>query len=167
MALLPIPFVLWGSVAFQKLLAPKYAQVREQVSILNSQLLNNLGGMATIKSFATEAYENERIRSASELYQQKNRDAIQYSAAFVPLMRMIVVLGFVATLVFGGQLVLAGSLNVGAYSVLVFMTQRLLWPLTSLANTLDLYQRAMASTTRILDLIQMTAAIKSGQKPYL
>ena len=41
----------------------------------------------------------------------------------------------------------------GFFSVLVFMTQRLLWPLTDLGETLDLYQRAMASTRRILDLL--------------
>ena len=33
------------------------------------------------------------------------------------------------------------------------MTQRLLWPLTRLGETFDLYQRAMASTRRILDLL--------------
>ena len=53
-------------------------------------------------------------------------------------------------MIFGGKLVLEGSLNVGVYSVLVFITQRLLWPLTSLGDTLDMYQRSMASTERVL-----------------
>ncbi|MEB3175392.1 MAG: ABC transporter transmembrane domain-containing protein, partial [Cyanobacteriota bacterium] len=60
MALLPIPFILVGSVAFQSLLAPRYAQVRERVSLLNSRLANNLSGILTIKSFVTEAEELER-----------------------------------------------------------------------------------------------------------
>jgi ATP-binding cassette subfamily B protein len=51
------------------------------------------------------------------------------------------------------MLTLDGELNVGAYGVLVFLTQRLLWPLTDLARTIDLYERAMASTRRILGLI--------------
>jgi ATP-binding cassette, subfamily B, bacterial len=42
------------------------------------------------------------------------------------------------------------------------MTQRLLWPLTRLGETLDLYQRAMASTTRIMDLLDMPSTINSG-----
>lgn len=162
MALLPMPFVFWGSVRFQRKLAPRYTAVREQVSILNGQLANNLSGIATIKSFTAEAHEISRIRRESERYSQRNQRAIVLSSAFVPLIRMIIAVGFTAILVFGGRLAYAGDLNVGAYSVLVFMTQRLLWPLTRLGNTLDLYQRAMASTTRVLDLLDTQPGIVDG-----
>jgi ATP-binding cassette subfamily B protein len=162
MALLPMPFVFWGSMRFQKRLAPRYAAVREQVSVLNSQLANNLSGIATIKSFTAEAHEQERVRQESEVYRQHNEKAIVLSSAFVPIIRMVIVLGFMAILVFGGRLAVQGQLNVGAYSVLVFMTQRLLWPLTRLGNTFDLYQRAMASTTRVLDLLNTRPQIDDG-----
>jgi ATP-binding cassette subfamily B protein len=46
--------------------------------------------------------------------------------------------------------------------VLVFLTQRLLWPLTRLGETLDLYQRAMASTQRLLNLLYTQPTITSG-----
>jgi ATP-binding cassette, subfamily B, bacterial len=163
MALLPMPFVFWGSMLFQKRLAPRYMAVREQVGLLNGQLANNLSGIATIKSFTAEAHEIGRIRQESEAYRESNERAITLSSAFVPLIRMIIVLGFAAIMVFGGQLAFTGQLNVGAYSVLVFMTQRLLWPLTRLGNTLDLYQRAMASTTRILDLMDTRPQIQDGE----
>ncbi|MCA9935748.1 MAG: ABC transporter ATP-binding protein [Anaerolineales bacterium] len=162
MALLPMPFVFWGSMRFQTRLAPRYTAVREQVSVLNGQLSNNLSGIATIKSFTAESHETARIREASQEYQVRNRAAIRLSSAFVPLIRMVIVVGFTTILVFGGQLALQGQLNVGAYSVLVFMTQRLLWPLTRLGNTLDMYQRAMASTARILDLLDTEAQILDG-----
>lgn len=165
MALLPMPFVIWGAFYFQRKIEPRYRQVREQVSLLNSQLSNSLGGIATIKSFAAEAYEVERIRDQSEAYRHSNRRAIAISSLFIPLIRMIIVMGFIAILVYGGQLVLDGGLNVGAYSVLVFMSQRLLWPLTALGNTVDLYQRAMASTTRVLDLLDIQPQIKDGNQP--
>jgi ATP-binding cassette subfamily B protein len=51
---------------------------------------------------------------------------------------------------------------VGFFSVLVFMTQRLLWPLTTLGETFDLYQRAMASTRRILDLLAVRPQVIEG-----
>lgn len=165
MALLPMPFVFWGSIRFQKKLAPRYQAVREQVSILNGQLANNLSGIATIKSFTAESHENVRIARESDIYSQRNQAAIRLSSAFVPLIRMIIVIAFTTILVFGGQLALRGDLNVGAYSVLVFMTQRLLWPLTRLGNTLDLYQRAMASTTRVLDLLDTKLTMIDGSEP--
>src|SRR5690606_25718621 len=55
-----------------------------------------------------------------------------------------------------------GELAVGSYTVMVFLTQRLLWPLTRLGDTFDLYQRAMASTTRILDLLDVEPAMRPG-----
>ena len=164
MALLPVPVVIYGSVWFQRKLAPRYTAVREQVGILNSQLSNNLSGIATIKSFTSESHEVERMRAESDIYRQRNKDAIALSSAFSPLIRMVIVAGFIAIMVFGGRLALDGTLNIGAYSVLVFMTQRLLWPLTRLGETFDLYQRAMASTTRILDLLDVEPQIVDGPR---
>ena len=60
MAFLPMPFILWGSLRFQKRIAPLYAAVREHVGILNGQLSNNLGGIATIKM--QERFYVSRIR---------------------------------------------------------------------------------------------------------
>lgn len=163
MAVIPVPIIIWGSLRFQRMLTPRYAAVREQVGILNSQLANNLGGIATIKSFTAEAREVDRLARESTVYMRANRSAIVLSSAFSPLIRMVIVSGFIAIMVFGGQLVLEGRLEVGVYSVLVFMTQRLLWPLTSLGETFDLYQRAMASTTRILDLLSIQPQVVDGE----
>ncbi|HEY9667713.1 MAG TPA: ABC transporter ATP-binding protein [Coleofasciculaceae cyanobacterium] len=165
MTILPIPFILWGSVAFQRLLAPRYADVRENVSLINSQLANNLTGMTTIKSFTAEEYELGRIDSLSEGYRISNKKAIALSAAFVPLIRMIILLGFTGILLFGGMNVVEGKLAVGTYSVLVFLTQRLLWPLTQLGETLDQYQRAMASTTRVMNLLDTPIEMHPGDIP--
>ncbi|PRP92961.1 putative multidrug export ATP-binding/permease protein [Enhygromyxa salina] len=163
MTMLPMPVVIAGSVWIQRRLEPRYAEVRERVGQLNGHLVNNLGGIATIKSFTAEDYEVGQIELRSRAYEAANRSAIRLSSAFVPGIRMVIVIGFAAILVYGGKLALAGELNLGVYSVLVFMTQRLLWPLTGLGTLLDQYQRAMASTTRALDLLDTEAKIVSGE----
>jgi ATP-binding cassette, subfamily B, bacterial len=162
LSMLPIPFIIWGSIAFQNRLAPLYADVREKVSFLNGQLSNNLTGITTIKSFTSEDYETQRIETQSHAYRQSNRRAIVLSAAFIPLIRIVIFLGFIATLFLGGLEVVAGRLSVGTYSVLVFLTQRLLWPLTRLGDTMDRYQRAMASTNRVMNLLDTPIAIRTG-----
>ncbi len=162
LSMLPIPLIIWGSIAFQNRLAPLYADVREKVSFLNGQLSNNLSGITTIKSFTSEDYETGRIETQSEAYRQSNRKAIVLSAAFIPLIRIVIFLGFIATLFLGGLEVVAGRLSVGTYSVLVFLTQRLLWPLTRLGDTMDRYQRAMASTNRVMNLLDTPIAIRTG-----
>jgi ATP-binding cassette subfamily B protein len=163
MAIVPMPIVVWGSIRFQRLLMPYYAEVRERVGRLNARLANNLGGITTIKAYTAELYETGQVERESAAYREANRRAIQVSAAFVPLIRIVILFGFTATLLYGGLEAVQGSLSVGTYSVLVFLTQRLLWPLTRLGETLD--QRAMASTTRVMAVLDTPFKIRSGGRP--
>ncbi|HSP60738.1 MAG TPA: ABC transporter transmembrane domain-containing protein, partial [Ornithinimicrobium sp.] len=164
LAFLPIPVIVAGSLWFQRHLIPRYAVVRAAVSRISGLVSANLGGMATIKSFTAEDRELARVREVSEAYRLANADAIRASAAFVPLIRMAILAGFTTTLLMGGWMALDGTLEVGLYSVLVFMTQRLLWPLTSVGEVLDLYQRAMASVRRILVLLdEVPVTVQGGR----
>jgi len=165
LAFLPIPLIVWGSLRFQVLMAPRYTAVRNEVEAINQDLANNLSGIAVIKSFTAEDRAAARIEAASQRYLAANQRAIRLSSAFVPLIRMAIVLGFMATLVWGGSMALAGTISVGIYSTLVFMTQRLLWPLTRLGQTFDLYQRAMASTRRIFALLDTEPDMQDGTTP--
>ncbi|MBD5830674.1 ABC transporter ATP-binding protein [Janibacter melonis] len=162
LAFLPIPLVIGGALVFQRRLQPLYARVREAVADLSGALSANLAGLATIKAFTAEPRETERISASSDAYRQANITAIRSSAAFVPLVRMAILAGFTCTLLVGGWQVLDGDLAVGLYSVLVFMTQRLLWPLTDVAEVLDLYQRGRASVVRVLGLLQEPVGVRPG-----
>ena len=162
MAVVPMPFIIWGALSFQKFLAPRYANVRERAGFINSRLANNLTGIATIKSFTAEGYELAQLSRESDDYRKSNRRAIKLSAAFIPLIRIIILIGFTGILFFGGMATVSGRLEPGIYTVLVFLTQRLLWPLTRLGETLDQYQRAMASTQRVMNLLDTPIAIRTG-----
>ena len=161
-AVLPIPLIVWGSFRYQRSLEPRYAKVRTAAGQMNALLENDLSGMSTVQSFTAEAHELQRVEALSNAYREANREAIRLSAAFTPLIRMAILVGFTATLLLGGWFTLEGTMAVGAYSVLVFMTQRLLWPLTRLGETFDLYQRAMASSTRVLDVLASPTDLKQG-----
>ena len=158
-ACLPVPLILFGAFWFQSRLAPRYAEVREAAGDVSARLNNNLLGLATIKSYATETLEAAHIDAASRAYKDANASAIRVSAAITPIIRMAILAGFTATLIYGGWLTLHGELAVGAYSVLVFLTQRLLWPFTGLAEVADMYQRSMAAIDRSMKLLETPIAI--------
>ena len=160
--ILPVPVILLIAFFFQKNLSPRYLAVRNAVGTLNNTIFNNLLGIATIKSFVTENLESDRINKLSNLYRLKNRHAIQLSSAFVPVVRMGVLSGFLGTMVVGSYLALNGTIEVGSYSILIFLTQRFLWPFTTLSETIDLFERSMASTKRVLDLLETEHTIKNS-----
>ena len=158
-ALLPVPAILFGAFWFQSRLAPRYTAVREAAGDVSARLNNNLLGLATIKAFATESFEASHIERASNQYRSANAGAIRVSSAITPVIRMAILSGFTATLLYGGWLTLHGELAVGAYSVLVFLTQRLLWPLTGLAEVADMYQRSIAAIDRAMKLLDTKVTI--------
>ncbi|GAB2574713.1 ABC transporter ATP-binding protein [Microlunatus antarcticus] len=162
LAFLPVPVIVIGSIVFQRRLEPLYARVRARAGDVSATISTNLGGLSTIKAFTAEAREVERVREVSTGYRDANLTTIRWSSAFVPLIRMAILAGFTSTLLLGGWLVINGRLEVGLYTILVFMTQRLLWPLTDLGETLDLYQRAMASTRRIFALMSERGDTRPG-----
>ena len=166
-SILPIPIILIIAFFFQRNLSPRYLSVRNSVGLLNNTIFNNLIGISTIKSFVTEKIESKRVSSLSNEYRLKNKHAIKLSSAFVPLVRMGVLSGFLGTMIIGSYLALDGTIAVGSYSVLVFLTQRFLWPFTTLGETVDLFERSMASTKRILDLLDTPQKIKDNKKSII
>ena len=161
-AFIPIPVIIFGSFRFTKTIASRYTRIRDAIETLNANLSNSLSGILTVKSFNREEREFTRISDSSVEVKSANYHAIRLSAAFIPIIRIAILFGFTATLLIGGYMALEGDINVAMYSVLLFITQRLLWPLTELGDTFDLYQRAMASFRRINTLKNTQPEIKNG-----
>ena len=161
-AFIPIPIIIFGSFKFTSTIANRYERIRESIETLNSNLSNSISGILNVKSFTRESKELERIETSSNEVKSANYHAIKLSAAFIPIIRVAILFGFTATLLIGGFLALDGEIKVATYSVLLFITQRLLWPLTELGDTFDLYQRAMASFNRIFSLKNESSEIGNG-----
>ncbi len=161
--LVPIPIILAGSFYYQRLIAPRYDAVRKSVGGLNSRLENNLGGIQVIQSFTAEKFEMQRVRESSETYKKANLHAIRLSAVYIPLIRMAIALGFGGILLLGAYWVLQdnGLLSVGELVLFSMLVQRMLWPLTRLGQTLDLYERARSSAARVFGLLNTPATIQS------
>ena len=163
-AFIPIPIIIFGSLRFTNRIAERYTKIRNDIENLNANLSNSITGILTVKSFNREKKESERITLSSNEVKSANYHAIRLSAAFIPIIRIAILFGFTATLLIGGFLALDGEIKVATYSVMLFITQRLLWPLTELGVIFDSYQKAMASFRRILNLKNTLPTIDNGNE---
>ena len=163
-AFIPIPIIIFGSLRFTNRIAERYTKIRNDIENLNANLSNSITGILTVKSFNREKKESERITLSSNEVKTANYHAIRLSAAFIPIIRIAILFGFTATLLIGGFLALDGEIKVATYSVMLFITQRLLWPLTELGVIFDSYQKAMASFRRIINLKNTTPTIDNGNE---
>ena len=162
LSLLPIPFVIGIAFYFQHKLAYLYEIVRQTSGNLASHIAYRLQGIATIKSYTTELYELEQLRKESNLYQEANRHANQVTAEYIPLVRMAIMVGFIMSLVVGGIYALQGKIPINWYATLVFLTQRFLWPFTSVTTITDMYERSLACAKRILSILNSPSTIQGG-----
>jgi ATP-binding cassette subfamily B protein len=156
-AMMPIPFVAALGIFFRERISSAYGIVREMGSTIASVISHNVGGIMSIKGFGTEDYERKRVVKVSKDYERASVYAVYMNGMFAPLVRVFVLTGFVYTLIKGGMLVFDGHIAVGSYSMLIFLTQRLIWPFTGLAGILDSYERSMSSVRRLLEILRMPA----------
>lgn len=166
--LAPLPFIIWGAWLFRRAISPRYTKVRESVGEVASRLENNLSGIMVIKSFSTEDFESARLNTVSEKYRDTNIHAIKLSALFVPLIRMLVAIGFAGVLLVGSYWVLSGNLygmTVAKLVVFSMMIQRVLWPMVRLGEVFDEYERANASARRIFGMLHTQSDIRDPQNP--
>lgn len=162
LTLLPIPFVIGIAYYFQHRLASLYEAVRQKSANLAGHIAYRLQGIAIIKSYTTQSYELELLRKESNIYQEANRNANRINAEYIPTVRMAIMFGFIMSLVVGGIYALQGKIPINWYAALVFLTQRFLWPFTSLTTITDMYERALACATRILNILDSSRTIYDG-----
>ena len=162
LTLLPVPFVILIAFYFQHRLATLYGVVRDRVEALSGHIVGRLMGITTIKSYTAEDYELACLSKESLAYKQENHKASRVNATYIPLVRMGILCGFIMSMLVGGRYALAGTLSISMYSVLVFLTQRFLWPFTTLTTITDMYERAMASVRRVFTLLAHRQTIVDG-----
>lgn len=164
LTLLPVPCVIAIAYFFQNRLATLYGTVRDRIASLSGHLASRLIGIMTIKSYSTQSFEVGCLERESLAYKQDNTVANRVNAAYIPIVRMGILCGFIMSLIVGGKLALTGGLSISLYSVLVFLTQRFLWPFTTLTTITDLYERSMASARRVFGLLELTPHIVDGSR---
>ncbi|KNC46107.1 ATPase [Thecamonas trahens ATCC 50062] len=167
--LTPIPVILAGSFLFQALIQPRYKVLRAKVGELAARLENNISGIAVTKAFTAEAFEFDRVDTVSSEYRDANFRAIRVAAAYIPVIRMSIAVGFAAVLTCGTYWVINDEkgLSIGDLVMFSMLIQRLLWPITRLGATIDEFLRARASARRVFTLLDQAPEIRDPENPKL
>jgi len=162
--LIPIPFVLGIAYYFQHKLATLYHAVRDASANVATYISYRLHGITTIKSYVTEDYEVSGLERTSSAYAATTSRASVVQAQYIPLVRMAIMAGFIMALIMGGTYVLTGKLPINWYAALVFLSQRFLWPFTSVSTMTDMYEQTTACATRIVTLLEQQPSIVDNRQ---
>jgi ATP-binding cassette subfamily B protein len=151
-------------VASQSLLGPlkeRLVKANNDRDQLNAVMHGNLAALTTVKSFATEDAEAERVRAAGEAHVVSSLEANELSARYVPVLTMIAGTSFMSSLVYAGRLVQRGELSAGAFNIVGNSQLRLLATIGYFGSTLQNWQRTTVSLNRVFSVLDLKPSITS------
>lgn len=155
LALSPLPVFMAVMLFFARYVRPMYRRIRDELGELNARLEERISGTPVTKAFAREPHEFRLFGDTSRRYYDASVRAVRARAAFFPLLNFLTSLGILLVLWRGGLMLTAGrAVTIG--TMIAFMTylQQFYVRLGELFRITDLYNRALASLSRIFQVYE-------------
>jgi ATP-binding cassette subfamily B protein len=126
-----------------------FRAVQDYFGMVSARVQESLAGVRVVRAFAREAGEVETFKSMSREFVSRNRSLIRVRTLFHCLLGLLLGIMYVTIFLIGSRKMIAGSLSLGNFVAFQFFLSRMIWPLTSLGWVINLFQRGMASMTRL------------------
>ena len=140
-------------VIFAGKLQKLFLAVQQKLDKLNNVMQENLSGVRVVKAFVRAAFENERFGEANQDFTQQNIKAMRLMAVLFPLMMILMNLGSVAIIWFGGLEVIQGSMTVGQIMAFTNYLMTAMFPMLMLAMIIGTLAASEASAKRINEVM--------------
>ena len=148
-----IPVLVVVMVFWQPIALRAFMRVRTAISIVNAAFNENIQGVRVVQSM-------NRQDSNLMVFDDKNKEhhdsalsASQMSATLMPVVDILTAVAVGLAIFFGARMITDSALEVGALIAFVLYIQRFFDPIRNMTMQYTMLQRAMASGTRIFDLL--------------
>ena len=162
--LLPLPFMMVGIFLVSRRINKKTERVQRQQSELSTTVQESMSGIRVLKGFGLENHFIHHFFKQSQSYKKLQMHLVKTDALFMPVIGMLVGLSTLLTLYIGAREVAAGNITYGVIVQFIFYVNLLTWPFASVGWVTSLVLKGEASMKRILDFLNQSSAIPSGNK---
>jgi ATP-binding cassette subfamily B protein len=164
-ALLPMIFLPVVMIKLGGLIHRRFEAVQEHFSTMTTHVQENFSGVRVVRAYRQERAETARFAALNETYLERNMSLARLYGAMNPMFGLLAGLSVVVVLGLGGQLVVNGTISVGAFVAFGFYVGILTWPLIALGWVINLFQRGAASMGRLLEILDARAEVRSPAAP--
>jgi ABC-type multidrug transport system fused ATPase/permease subunit len=152
-ALAPMPFVIWVSFRYGRRNRPATQEVQQRIAELTAEAEENISGVRVVKAFAQEERQLRRFSRAVARVFDQSMVSTRLRAFYAPFIGFLPQLGLAAVLFVGGRQAINGTLDVGDFVAFYGYVLMLTSPMRMLGIALGMAQRAVASGTRVFELL--------------
>lgn len=159
-----IPLIAIPAAIIMKKAFPRFQEMMKNYDLLNGTVQENLIGIRAVKAFVREKDEIERFKIAANAVRTTQVKAEKLVILNMPIMQLVMYLSIIAILWFGGNFIIAGSMQVGELiSFITYLTQ-ILMSLMMISMIFVMLVISKASINRIVEVLDEEVDIKSAEK---
>jgi ABC-type multidrug transport system fused ATPase/permease subunit len=158
-----IPVMVLLTWLWQKYARAAFTQVRRAIAVVNSQLQEDMAGVRVVQSLSREEENLEQFDEVNRAHLDANVTAVKWEALIMPMVQISTGVSYAIVIIFGGLQVLDGVMSVGVLMSFLLYVQRFFDPVLELSMQYTELQRAMASGTRIFELLDVRPDIEDAK----
>ncbi len=157
-----MPLLLVQALRFGKRYRPLSLKIQKQLSALTTRLEQNLRGMRVVKTFAQEEAETRRFEAANQEWYDLSAYGAKMQANNMPLLNLIANLSSVGILLYGGTLVMNGSITLGELVAFTTYVAQLVNPVRHFGVVLPAITIASAAAERVFEILDTLPAVEEA-----
>ncbi len=155
----PLPILAFIIYKVSDLINKRSTIVQEELSKLTSHTQETFSAIRVIKAYARETHYVNELETLNTNYKTQSLRLTLVEALFHPVMVLMIGMSVIATVWFGGRLVIGDVVEPGDITAFITFVYKLTWPFASLGWVTSLIQRASASQTRIDEFLNTKSTI--------
>jgi ATP-binding cassette, subfamily B, multidrug efflux pump len=159
-AFLPLPIVSIVIQYFGRRIHERFERIQAMFSDISARAQENFSGARVIRAYVQEEAEIASFESANEEYVSRSLKLVRLMGMLWPTLELMLGLAMVLVLWMGGREVLAGRMNIDAFTAFNIYMMQLTFPIIALGWVVNIFQRGTASLIRLNEILQEQPDIK-------
>lgn len=163
----PLPILAFIIYKVSDLINKRSTVVQQELSKVTSHAQETFSAIRVIKAYSRDKHYSDELEKLNENYKQYSLRLTLVEAFFHPVMVLMIGISIIATVWYGGTLVIGHVIKSGDITAFITFVYKLTWPFASLGWVTSLIQRASASQTRIDEFLKNKASIPNTPTVHL
>ncbi|MBR1890795.1 MAG: ABC transporter ATP-binding protein [Clostridia bacterium] len=160
-----MPFIVLVVMLIMKKSSPKYVEAKTSLDRVSNVTRENLSGNRVVRAFNKQEDEIKKFDAVNEEFTKKNIDIGKLAAFMRPLLYIIIQLGTIAVVYFGGVHVNAGRLTQGKIISFINYFMQISSSLVVIARLIIVFTRTGASIKRVGEVFSYSTSVKVATNP--
>src|SRR5580692_5269066 len=161
-AFLPLPIVSVTIQYFGRRIHERFERIQAMFSDISARAQENFSGARVIRAYVQEDAEIAAFEAANQEYVSRSLKLVRLMGMLWPTLELMLGLALVLILWMGGREVLAGRMQIGAFTAFNIYMMQLTFPIIALGWVVSIFQRGTASLVRLNEIMRQKPEIKDG-----